>query len=788
MLALAWKEYRQIRLVAALLLVTLLAAYVISWASPWAQYRGGVIFIGPMVIISLIGVLAFAQERRERTDRFLTALPLSALRRWTGKALANLAFAFASVALLLLAIWLIDASSRSHLFNEMPFPYLPWSLLGLGVLLPLWAVSLFYSALFEKPISALVCTWATLIVGFALPVRLFKYGIAGLLGRRGPAVTSLSLALLATPTLVFLVGSLVVEARRKPSLSFASKALALFAAPALTLAATVLILTAGIIRDWEVTNRSRSSQDGAAIWQIGALPRGDGLLVLRDDRRLLETDLAGDWRLYDAGNVQLPWWRQPPWLPSPDGEVLPYFENDRKSFAETSVRVVRLWWEGGGGMLDMEKFLPRLLNLNTNEVIVPDIPGASNVLTTFLGWHGAPPRLFALVDRYERGIDAFSTASSIGLLESRICVLSEQGDLVETRDVPEMTAFRQKVLVPMPEGGSAWRPVDAPVAAGNHIVIPYRIHRTDLSRQRGDALRPTMAYDLRTGACRERTTRDPNRHVAFSPDLEWEILVDRPVPPEWDVHNYYSYDTSRGSLSFSSESGQWSIHAPSPRKDTPAAPPPTLTLDRTDGASIDMCSFPPGLKSAEVDFSFLRDNTILFALVTENAAEPTPGFDTVALQRPSGEPIQLSANRRVRAFAVDLAAGALKQKILPPALSDFIAHPDEPQVICHSAVYDRYATSEQWLNWDCLILSLPDLSPIATYSWPEGTGPTFSPRGWQTAFLPPDRLASVTSIMQPDPTLAASTSRSVISVWTIGPDPPGIVELPNPQGDNPRER
>jgi len=765
MLALAWKEYRQIRLVGVLLLAVLTLAYVASWASPWAQYRGGVLFAGPVIMVSLIGVLAFAQERRDRTDRFLAALPLGGPRRWLGKAIASFLFACAAVAVLLLAIFLIDGESRSELFGEVPFPYLPWSVFGFGLLLPLWAASLFYSTLFERPVTALVWSLGTLVAGFALALRL-KNGIDDLTTGRLFRLEFVVLALLATPTIIFLSGSLIIEATRKAGLRGRTKAFAVIAAVIACLSAAVLIMSLGVVHGWEADNRRMAEHGGSFILSIHTTPAGDGLLVQRDDRRLLRTDLAGAWRLYEAENMEIPHWRMPRWPISPDGQVVAYFERTRKSFGEVFRRVAQRWWADRNSWLIVEKYHPRLLDLHSGEVIVPDLPSGANVLSTFLGWHGEPPRLFVLVDRYERGIDAFFHGSNYGLLESEIYVLSREGDVVERRDVSEMTAFRKKTRVPRREGGFNCRPVGSPKVAGNTIVIPYdRVDRTPLRvrRRYPDADRPTMICDFLTRECRRRVTRDAKRHVAFSGDLEWEILVDRPVPTEWNVNNYYRYETARGSVSFNFD--------PQSDSETPSDLPPELIVEARDGAAVEICSFPPDLRSAQVKYAFLLNANVLFALVAETSAEPTPGFEQVVRKKPGGGRIEVFSNRRVRAIAIDLEKGARSEEILSPAISDFLVDPEESNIICHSSVWPQHA-SDRWLNWDCRVLSLPALATRAAYHWPEGDGPPFTPVRSNTTFVGSGRTATV----------RWGPGRG-ISVWDVGAESAQIIDMPDLQGD-----
>ena len=765
MFAIAWKEYRQIRLVGVLLLAVLVLAYVASWASPWAQYRWGVLFAGPVIIVSLIGVLAFAQERHDRTDRFLAALPLGGVKRWVGKTSANFVFTCAGVGILLLAIFLIDGESRSALLGEAAFPHLPWSVFGFGVLLPLWAASLFYSALFERPATALVWGLMTLVAGFILALRL-KDGIDLSCGGELFRLEFVIPALLATPTIVFLSGSFIVEAKRKAGLRGSTKAFAVITVPIACLLAAVLVMSLGVVHIWETDNRGMAEHRGRFIWSIDTPPAGDGVFVQRDDRRLLRTDLAGAWRLYEAENMEIPRWRMPRWPISPEGGVLAYFERTRKSFGEVSRQVVQRWWADRNSWLTVEKYHPRFLDLDSGEVIVPDLPSDVNVLSTFLGWHGEPPRLFVLVDRYERGVDAFLHESNSGLLESEIYVLSREGTVVERRDVAEMTAFRKKTRVPGREGGFNWCPVGSPKVAGNTVVIPYdRVDQRSLHvrRRYGDDLRPTMVCDVLTGECRQRRTADPKRHVAFSGDLEWEILIDRLVPPEWDANDSYRYETARGSVNLNFD--------PQSDSETPSDRPPGLIVEGREGAAVQICAFPPDLRSVRANYAFLLNANALFILVTETSAEPTPGFEQVVWERPGGGRIEVFTNRRVRAIAIDLETGDRSEEILSPAIVDLLVDPEASTIICHSSIRLPYAP-DGWLNWDCHILSLPPLATQAVYHWPEGDGPPFTPGGWNTRFVGSGKTATV----------RWGPGRG-ISVWNIGPESAQIIDMPDLQGE-----
>ena len=160
MFAIAWKEYRQIRLVALSLVGVVMAAYVLLPATPWAEGRFALIGIGVAFAATLVGALAFSEEKRGGTDVFLRTLPVGPVRRWAAGLAANLALTVATISLLLLAVDVVNIllfggrpGSRAARLLGDPQTWL--------VLLALWSLAVFGSTVFENALLAMLFAFVT---------------------------------------------------------------------------------------------------------------------------------------------------------------------------------------------------------------------------------------------------------------------------------------------------------------------------------------------------------------------------------------------------------------------------------------------------------------------------------------------------------------------------------------------------------------------------------------------------------------------------------------------------
>jgi len=278
---------------------------------------------------------------------------------------------------------------------------------------------------------------------------------------------------------------------------------------------------------------------------------------------------------------------------------------------------------------------------------------------------------------------------------------------------------------------------------------------------------------MRTGDTRVRQVSDASRHIIFSPDLEWEMLLTEPVAGMWKMrssglrligHSALKLELipedARGHGQYDNQVGMFA--AAQNEENVAPSPLPDIVL-KGKGKSVHVCSFSERVTEVRIEYFFRQDDSSFFAVVTERTDTPSSGFEAVVLSTPEGEPLRLEGYRRVRAVAVDLRSGERSERMLPPSMSHFLDDPEAPRVICHSLASSPFRSGGRWLNWTCTILSLPGLDVEGDYRWSQGNGPVLHLRGWRSAFVGRDRVATM-------------RWPSEIEVWRIGPEPPATMQ------------
>ena len=235
MFAIAWKEYRQIRLVALLLVTVLLVVYFAAGLTPWADSRAPLVPTGIVIIVAMLGATAFTEEKQSGTWVFLAALPMRVSVRWLSKALSNLAIAAGAVGIFLA---FLSVAQRAGLLSstETYRCGLAKAILLAGVLAAVWSAGVFYSSVFDRSVTAMLLTWAV-IAGLFSPGSFLSLGqmiSETSLSVEVTVALAIAIFLFGAVSIVFLLASFLFERRMPGRPSAVEKALW---APAVTIAA-----------------------------------------------------------------------------------------------------------------------------------------------------------------------------------------------------------------------------------------------------------------------------------------------------------------------------------------------------------------------------------------------------------------------------------------------------------------------------------------------------------------------------------------------------------------------
>lgn len=175
MFAIAWKEYRQVRFAGLAMIGLLVAGYGALCWTPWADAGRVLIGIGACFAATLVGALAFSEEKAAGTDVFLRTLPVGPVRRWAAGLAANLVLAAATIGVLLLAVHVMDVLRLGRL-AEGRLARVLGDPQALVMLLALWSLAVFGSTVFENALLALLFAFVAgalvLNAGVAASVRL----------------------------------------------------------------------------------------------------------------------------------------------------------------------------------------------------------------------------------------------------------------------------------------------------------------------------------------------------------------------------------------------------------------------------------------------------------------------------------------------------------------------------------------------------------------------------------------------------------------------------------------
>lgn len=272
MFAIAWKDIRERWWVGALITLIALAGFAVL---------SGIELLRPLALVELLiflasavtltGVLAFAEERANRTHVFLANLPESSLRIWLSKAAASFVIMAlvtvvglyaAGVITRLMGVthWLADISNMPVSF---PFHVVP-------AVSFFWAMGLLFSLVFDSTaLGVVVGTFVSVGLLFVFaPVGIFMVAVTEGLSAPShfPPFTRLDQALIAGLIIVVpLVGSLlgyVWSRHRRLSVwqraAFPAALLAIWVlgTGAVTARAVVRGLTSSACADWVVSDGS----------------------------------------------------------------------------------------------------------------------------------------------------------------------------------------------------------------------------------------------------------------------------------------------------------------------------------------------------------------------------------------------------------------------------------------------------------------------------------------------------------------------------------------------------
>lgn len=772
MLALAWKEYRQIRLVALLLVAVLLAIYFVVGFTPWSDVRVALIPIGVGIIVSVSAALAFAEEKPSRTYLFLSALPLGHARRWFGKAGVNLLLTAATLILFVSLVCLLDRESFEELRGKVSFNAEELCV-GASVLFTLWSAAVFYSSAFERSVVAMLFTWGTLgaVVYTVARVEHARFFSAYGVWPRSVAHSAFLVvifSLLGVLCVTFLVSSLLLERKMPRRPRFVEKVAGVLATLAVAAGLSLLVTSLAIARSIRYVQQHPTPYDAETIHYLGVTPNDGSLLAMRGNGLYRCTPAPdwnqGRWRRYDVAQGQPLVEPGRGWVISGDGNTLAFVQHTAKRWDEIGGEILR------NVFLDRHwDFLPLrgrlgLLDLETGAMVFPEALERRDLEVICASWQGDPPKLYCLVDKvrpdgHQRPGDFFY------VIESHLLVFSERGELLETRDVPEVNAFRdrQRHLAWERPGASCDYFPYPRMEGGRLSIARYSSGWTGIGRRQLTRSGAVLVVDLEAGTTRQRVVEDPEEHIAFSATLDWELafadsdLADWKVIPSRHTHRFWLNE----------------LDLASPRNGVPDVAPPPVTIGGPEARSIEVFGFSDGLEAAKVRYQFLKEDASFVAFVTEYASSQKPGFEHAHLENAGvwfrGAGQELFDWRRVRAIGIDLHTMQRSEIPLPPGIISLLVGPRQERLFFHNATYS--ALERRSYTSDCIVVQAPTLKRAATYRWPEGWGPAFGASNFAGAgtFLDNNTVASpVIGYHETD-----------ILIWTPGAGKPVPVTIPD---------
>jgi len=767
--AIAWKEYRQIRLVALLLVAVLLIIYFVVGFTPWSDVRPALVPIGVGIIVSLSAALAFAEEKPSGTDLFLSSLPLGHARRWLGKAAVNLLLTGGALILFVSLVFLLDRVSFEGLRGEGFFT-VEGLCTSAALLFTLWSVAVFYSSAFERSVVAMLFAWATVGAGLYIAADRLDGGVITSTSawNRVPerlVVLTLLVPLLAVLNGTFLLGSLLLERKMPRRLRFVEKVAGVLAALAVAAGLSLLVTSCAIARAIRYAQEHPDPHDARTIQQLGTVPTDRSLLALRHDTLYRCTPAPdwqkGKWRRYAVGPGRAVTEVGRGWAISGDGKTLAFMRAVPKSAAEIAREILR------NVFLDRRwEFLPYrrrlgLLDLDTGELVFPDALKRRDLVVICASWQGDPPKLHCLVDKvrpggHQRPGDFFYVR------ESRMFVFSQKGELLETRDVEEIDAFRDPEHRLARESPRAWpQYFPYPRMEGAWLSIArYSSGWTVLRRRQLTYSGAVLLYDITTGRTHQRIVEHPAEHIAFSPTLDWELAFVDSNFAGWGMI------PSRPTHRFQCDE----LDIAATRSGAPDVPPPWLVLQGANQEPMDVFRFTEGLEGSKVRYQFLNEDSAFVAFVIEYASSGKPRFEHADLESPGvtvrGMGQRLFEWRRVRAIAINLETMERSEVLLPPGITRLLAGPGGKRLFFHNAGYS--SSRRRSYSTDCIVLEVPTLKKLATYRWPEGWGPAFGTLGLWGTFLDADTHAATVSGHKAD-----------IFIWRVGHEQPVPVSIPD---------
>jgi len=804
MFALAWKELKQ-TWIPALLLTALLVITFVAWSlTSWRDSRVLVLPLGIPIIVAFLGSIVFAEERHSGTERFLTALPMRFAVRWAGKVAGNLALCAAASAILALVIVI---AAPDEVVNILRFERMRLGfnrvLVALAVPFAMWAAALFYSAILDNALGAMVCAWATVAaLGFlgvrslgttTLPAELILYWQVPYFG-----------SLLAGPGLVFLTASLVLEGRKQRSLRPGTKAVGIASVVMLAGVAALACLTA-IVTKYLTYYPLRSPLSHHAVW-----PGPDDSIILKHGTALSRRTGEGTWSRYEDNVSRAEPRRQDhnrgrrfsegiyglsvdrhKSLVNPDRNAIAFerYVHQRHPWlvARGLVYVLRhgVKWRSDTNPFVFSQSLAnrRLCMFDTASGLVSesDVPRGPNIRVSYLGWIDDPARFVALVDTLERRLVHPEVRK---ILRTHLYLVSPDGSVAEKREgLEKLTAFRNDVMdevTAFRDKDPYWGLTPAYATAPPFELIGRTLvtHKcwTSVPHKEGwswEMHGRYLAYDIETGLTRTGAVEDPQHFLCFSPRFEWSLQVESSckenvtriavqkhmsVPEQSEIVFY------TGRLDGSKTRG----------------PLPAIEIAGRSG-EVRICDLADSLDKATVTVQFLDDERALLALIQETACGDVDrkGFEHVVFKNPW---TQIEAKhsedlrfRRVRAVYLDLETFERREVALPPTVRDFLADPHNGHVFYHNSRVWPESSGSYHVNTECVVLTLPTLETKEHFEWLDGTGPVL---GFSVAWRTGSLVVGANTIITQTPAYFAGAPGPHLLLWRIGPEPTEVLPIP----------
>ena len=231
---------------------------------------------------------------------------------------------------------------------------------------------------------------------------------------------------------------------------------------------------------------------------------------------------------------------------------------------------------------------------------------------------------------------------------------------------------------------------------------------------------------------------DCDRHLLFSPSFEWEVLVGEDWREEWQISVELPHELPRRSnwIGFTTPGGAY---------ETVTSPPGVMVEGK--GGAVEIFKFPEGTQFGELTCRFLKDETVLFALVGAGLAQRETSAASVSVSRPASQAAYKGIGAMPKPYAwvvvIDLVNMERREMELPAWVDRFIVDPSEDRVICR--VKGLSASSGMAVAGETVLVSVDGPEVMEHIRWEGGEEPFLAWEEMHTAFLSRDEVVYVDS-------------------------------------------